>query len=54
MPHAGRVELKEVVAAAPRRPASLPWSSALADVVLEDRDEHVGGRLHPRPAVAAR
>ncbi|MEY2533848.1 MAG: hypothetical protein QOF29_1758 [bacterium] len=30
------------------------WSSVLADVVHRDRDEHVGGRLHARPAVAAR
>jgi hypothetical protein len=30
------------------------WSSALADVVNDDRHEHVGGMLHARPAVAAR
>jgi trehalose synthase len=30
------------------------WCCLLADVVLEDRDERVGGRLHPRPAVAPR
>jgi hypothetical protein len=32
----------------------LGWRSALADVVTDDRDEHVGGRRHVRPAVAAR
>jgi hypothetical protein len=32
----------------------LGWRSALADVVADDRDEHVGGRRHVRPAVAAR
>lgn len=30
------------------------WSSVLADVVHQDRGEHVGGRLHARPAVAVR
>jgi hypothetical protein len=30
------------------------WTSLLADVVREDHDERVGGRLHPRPNVAAR
>jgi hypothetical protein len=32
----------------------LGWRSALADVIRGDRDETVGGTLHPRPAVAAR
>jgi len=32
----------------------LGWRTALADVVTDDRDEHVGGRRHVRPAVAAR
>jgi hypothetical protein len=32
----------------------LGWTSVLADVVRGDRDETVGGTLHPRPAVAAR
>jgi len=53
MPHSGVVELKEVVVGG-RMPPGLGWSSALANVVVEDRHEHVGGRLHPRPAVAAR
>jgi hypothetical protein len=30
------------------------WSSVLADVVDQDRGEHVGGTLHARPAVAMR
>ena len=30
------------------------WGRLLADVVARDREECVGGRLHPRPAVAAR
>jgi hypothetical protein len=30
------------------------WSSVLADVVDQDRGEHVGGTLHARPAVAVR
>jgi hypothetical protein len=30
------------------------WSSLLADVVATDREECVGGTLHPRPAVPAR
>jgi hypothetical protein len=33
---------------------SAGWSSILAEVVHADRDEHVGGRRHPRPTVAAR
>jgi hypothetical protein len=35
-------------------PKDLGWTSLLADVVREDHDEHVGGTLHPRPAVAVR
>jgi hypothetical protein len=30
------------------------WATALADVIRADRAETVGGRLHARPAVAAR
>ena len=30
------------------------WRSVLAEVAETDRSEHVGGRLHPRPAVAVR
>lgn len=29
------------------------WCCLLAEVVQSDRDEHVGGRVHARPAVAA-
>lgn len=32
----------------------LGWGSLLADVVHSDRDERVGGTLHPRPTVAPR
>jgi hypothetical protein len=32
----------------------LGWASLLAQVVERGRDETVGGRLHPRPAVAVR
>jgi hypothetical protein len=34
--------------------ARLRWSSVLADVVRDDRDETVGGTRHAKPAVAAR
>jgi hypothetical protein len=34
--------------------SQLGWTSLLAEVVCEDHDEHVGGRLHPRPGVARR
>ncbi|HEY2656348.1 MAG TPA: hypothetical protein VGI55_11205 [Solirubrobacteraceae bacterium] len=32
----------------------LAWRMAYAEIVRGDRQEHVGGMLHPRPAVAAR
>jgi hypothetical protein len=48
MPAAGVVTVKETLQ------PDLGWSSMLADVVDGDRDETVGGTLHPRPAVAAR
>ena len=32
----------------------LAWRMAFAEIVRDDRQEHVGGTLHPRPAVAAR
>jgi hypothetical protein len=50
MPQAGRVAEKDMDAAGD----DLAWGSLLADVVDADRDEHVGGRRHVRPAVAAR
>jgi hypothetical protein len=50
MPHAGRVVEADV-----RGPGDdLAWSSVLADLVAADRDEHVGGRRHARPAVPVR
>ena len=39
---------------AQHRYSQLGWTSLLADVVCEDHDEHVGGRLPPRPGVARR
>jgi hypothetical protein len=55
MPATGMLAAKRVPARfrgeGPRR---LAWRMALAEVVRSDRDEHVGGRLHARPAVAAR
>ncbi|MGZ4327699.1 MAG: hypothetical protein ACXVXL_06620 [Solirubrobacteraceae bacterium] len=32
----------------------LAWRMAYAEIVRGDREECVGGKLHPRPAVAAR
>jgi hypothetical protein len=49
MPCVGLVAAKRMGA----EPA-VGWSSALADVVSDDRHEHVGGMLHARSAVAAR
>jgi hypothetical protein len=50
MPHSGRVVEADV-----RGPGDdLAWSSVLADLVAADRDEHVGGRRHARPAVPVR
>jgi hypothetical protein len=37
-----------------RDSGDLAWASALADVVVGDRDERVGGTRHARPAVAVR
>jgi hypothetical protein len=53
MPSAGVVAQKEVDAArADGHEAG--WVSALGEIVDGDRDETVGGTLHPRPSVAAR
>jgi hypothetical protein len=52
MPRADILAAKETLGPDLRDP--LVWSSALADVLAGDRDEHVGGRRHVRPAVAAR
>jgi hypothetical protein len=49
------VYAKELAAeGADRGYGQLGWTSLLAEVVCEDHDEHVGGRLHPRPSVAPR
>lgn len=34
--------------------SGLCWRAVLADVVVEDREEHVGGTVGPRPVVAVR
>jgi hypothetical protein len=52
MPGADVLAAKQVVDPDPGD--MLGWRSALADVVTDDRDEHVGGRRHVRPAVAVR
>jgi hypothetical protein len=52
MPGADLLAAKQVFDPDPG--AMLGWRSALADVVADDRDEHVGGCRHARPAVAAR
>jgi hypothetical protein len=55
MPSAGIVATKEFPARFPAgEPRRLAWRMALAEVVRSDRDEAVGGTLHPRPTVAAR
>jgi hypothetical protein len=51
MPSPDAVSAKEVAGG---RYSSDGWSRLLADVVHEDRREHVGGTLHARPAVTAR
>jgi hypothetical protein len=53
LPCPGLVAEKEF-AAASEQSRDIGWGAALAEVVRGDRDEVVGGRLHPRPAVAAR
>lgn len=55
MPSAGIVATKEFPARFRRSELRrLAWRMALAEVVRTDRDEAVGGTLHPKPAVAAR
>ena len=51
MPAPGLMSLKEVER---RTYEDLGWGCLLADIVHSDREERVGGRLHPRPTVAAR
>jgi hypothetical protein len=38
----------------PENPRRLAWRMTVAETVRSDREECVGGRLHPRPVVAAR
>jgi hypothetical protein len=55
MPCADTVAAKDIPAAvASGGPRLLAWSSVLAEVVHSDRDETVGGTLHPRPTVPVR
>jgi hypothetical protein len=56
MPVADTVAAKAFPATGSRtqRPRDVGWGSLLADLVLDDRREHVGGRRHVRPFVAAR
>jgi hypothetical protein len=58
LPAAGLVDVKETGSGGGRRTnarrQALAWSSILGDIVEADRDDHVGGMLHARPAVAAR
>lgn len=55
MPSTGVVAAKELgVPPADEWSRRLVWRIALAEIVRSDRDECVGGRLHPRPTVAAR
>lgn len=49
MPAAGRISARRG-GGSPESPSE--WSSALADVVRDDRGETVGGTRHARPAVA--
>jgi hypothetical protein len=52
MPGADLLATKELFDPEPR--GALAWRAALADVVVDDRAQHVGGRVHVRPAVAVR
>jgi hypothetical protein len=52
MPGADVVTAKEIHGSDPH--GELAWRTALADVVTDDRADHVGGRIHVRPTVAAR
>jgi hypothetical protein len=56
MPAAGIVAAKEFPLGVPGEedPCPLAWRMAVAEVVRTDRQEAVGGRLHAKPAVAAR
>jgi hypothetical protein len=58
MPAADRVCEKSLLVGAgqrtPRQPLAVAWRSVLADVVHDDRGEHVGGIRRARPAVGVR
>jgi hypothetical protein len=55
MPSAGILATKQFpLRFAGHEPRRLAWTMALAEVVRSDREECVGGTLHPRPSVAAR
>ena len=55
MPAAGIIAAKEFPLGVPGQdPRPLAWRMAVAEVVRSDREEAVGGRLHAKPAVAAR
>jgi hypothetical protein len=53
LPSADLVDVKEL-ADAERAGSTLGWSSALADVIEVDHEDHVGGTLHARPTVPSR
>jgi hypothetical protein len=52
LPARGLVRAK--LAGSDRDSGDLAWASALADVVVGDRDERVGGTRHARPAIPIR
>lgn len=55
MPAAGIIAAKEFPIGVPgANPRPLAWRMAVAEIVRSDREEAVGGRLHVKPAVAAR
>jgi hypothetical protein len=55
MPSSDVVATKEIFAGErPGAPRALAWRTALADVVEDDREPHVGGTIRVRPAVPAR
>jgi hypothetical protein len=55
MPEVDVVATKEIPTGDdPGAPRTLAWRTALADVVTDDRADHVGGTVRVRPAVPAR
>jgi hypothetical protein len=53
LPAAGLLMATEFVAHLGEQPRRLAWQMAVAEIARGDRGERVGGRLHPRPLVAA-